>query len=221
MKANFREYLQELESIYKDADKEYQALITDLSDKQMKADKGRKDQALAPERKAVLELDLKDARTNFSKQVEMIRADINKKYQELRADYIEKCEEYLTLKPESVTAETIAIINSGLMNTSDYQQMCDRNWNNPTVLRLISGKLRASEDVNERHIAVSIDAYCSIPNRTNILDSANNVLSKSIDADCNSASKSNTAFKQLYEDNKTSLYGAMNSYDGYKGEIYV
>lgn len=179
----FRNYIVDLDGVFKDSREEHAKILKTMKDAEAKAEKARSDRSLSQERKQIAELELREAKQVFKKSMEELSKNTDAKIKAIRADLEADSAEYLSIDTSKVDAVTLNLINSGIMNANDYRKLANDNWNNPTILRLIASKGKDSKDMDLRVLCERANRFCNPTARMQVFDGAVDLIRRTLPTD--------------------------------------
>lgn len=147
----FVDYIKDIDAIYDKHLEIYDNLISDVEAAKRKLEKAKKDNGPYRAKKIeVAQLELKEAEQNFTLNARRNREEAGRELRDLRAEMAKDVEEAFAADPSKIDSNALALMNSGIMNTSDLVRMANANWNNPTMLRLIRNHCENRKFVDNR-----------------------------------------------------------------------
>lgn len=132
------------------------------------------------QKKQIAASELRDAERAFQREANMIQDEAARAFSALRKELQRDISEFAVADPKRVDTNALALLNSGILSTSDLVKMASDNWNNPTMLRLVSSHCgnrqfedsRDGDRARNAKLKNSIDAYCTGKTQFEVFDSA-------------------------------------------------
>ena len=164
--SDFNGYFEDLRSIYAATELTYRQFANAWSDRRKKWEEQRTALANDQKRFTIEQARFMVDEDTYTSGAAGIIAKHGEQVAAVRAALAEHVKDFYTYKPEAVDAQTIALINSGIMDVSDCTALVERNRNNATLQRLVGkymesyAKEREKKSPNEamsaRRLAFSI-----------------------------------------------------------------
>ena len=183
----FADYIKDVDAIYDRHLEVYDNLIADVEDAERKLERAKKDNGPYRAKKIeVAQLELNDANREFVSKARKNREEAIREIENLKKEMAKDVSEAFAADASKVDANALALMNSGILTTSDLARMANTNWNNPTTLRLIANHCssrkfednRDGERVGNASLINAINNYCSPKYRIELVDAAKTWIEK-------------------------------------------
>lgn len=135
--SDFNGYFEDLRNIYAATELTYRQFANAWSDRRKEWEEKKTTLAKDPDRFIVEQARFTVDEDTYTAGAAGIIAKHNEQVAAVRAALAEHVKDFYTYKPEAVDAQTIALINSGIMDVSDCTALVERNRNNATLQRLV------------------------------------------------------------------------------------
>lgn len=135
--SDFNGYFEDLRNIYAATGLTYRQFANAWSDRRKEWEEQKTALANEPNRFIVEQARFTVDEDAYSSGAAGIIAKHDEQVAAVRAALAEHVKDFYTYKPEAVDAQTLALINSGIMDISDCAALVERNRNNATLQRLV------------------------------------------------------------------------------------
>lgn len=183
----FVDYIKDVDAIYDRHLEVYDNLVAAVEDAERKLERAKKDNGPYRNKKIeVAQLELNDANREFVSKARENREEAIKEIENLKKEMVKDVSEAFAADSTRVDANAIALMNSGILNTSDLARMANANWGNATMLRLIANHCsnrkfednRDAERGKNANLINAISNYCSPNYRLELVDAAGTWIAK-------------------------------------------
>ena len=135
--SDFNGYFEDLRNVYQATEITLRQFANAWSDRREEWEGKKNTLAKDPDRFIVEQARFTVDEDTYTSGAAGIIAKHNEQVAAVRAALAEHVKDFYTYKPEAVDAQTIALINSGIMDVSDCTALVERNRNNATLQRLV------------------------------------------------------------------------------------
>ena len=173
-KTYFSQYIDDIDKIIKEAVNKHDMVSIALADARTRNEKAQANRDYSHNRKAAEAEAYREAERDYKKKVESIQRDMEASFKALRQSLAKHIAQYTAADPEKVDQNAVMLLNSGAMRDTDLVAMANKYWNNPTMLKLISGEAEKNltDSKTARVLVVEIANHISPDNRLRVFDSA-------------------------------------------------
>lgn len=165
----FIQYIDDLNRICQDVCAKYNAFGEDLKQAKQNYASAVPAGYSVREGKRLLEGErLKEAQEAYYEKLNKLQTEARQKIEEVRAAIREHNTEYLAVDPAKVNHAGVLLLGSGTMSEADMVDLANKYWNNPTMLKMISGQIGKRSEFSA--LKMAIDTFCSPESRLEVFE---------------------------------------------------
>lgn len=178
----FANFLDDIQDVYDEHIKKYQEAFSDLERARKakeRVDSNPGDRFFG-EKRHLAAKELVVAEREFKMAADKIQNEAMYAVDALKKALKNDVAEYAAADPGKLDANTVTLLNSGILGSRDLVGLANKNWGNPTMLRLIENYANriAESDLSGHDRAVvntlrqRINSHCGEKDRIDIMDAA-------------------------------------------------
>lgn len=133
----FAEYLTDLKSVYTDVLAQRTALFKKYSAAKQEYENSRKNPRYSEADRVIAHADWLKAKEAYEQAADELDNHRDAEISAIRKSLQEHIDTFYAANPEDIDANTIRLLESGIMTGSEYERLAKANRDNPTMLRII------------------------------------------------------------------------------------
>ena len=211
-KVYFTQYIDDLDKISKEARAKIEAAEKTFADVKEKAGQAIRQFPIGHDKRTRAEIDLREATENYSRSILEIQAEAETKVKDTRSSLVKHLETWAEAKPEMVDNNAVTLLSSGALSAADLIALANKNWNNPTMLKLIRAQAQKTNDRLSAALDKEIRDFLSPTRRMRLFDDTATIIAKTYQTDTNIALKMGAVWDEQFCDSARSHMAALEAF---------
>ena len=212
-KVYFTQYIDDLDKISKEARAKIEAAEKTFADVKEKAGQAIRQFPIGHDKRTRAEIDLREATENYSRFILEIQAEAETKVKDTRSSLVKHLATWAEAKPEMVDNNAVTLLSSGALSAADLVALANKNWNNPTMLKLVHAQATKYGDDLAKTLAIKLRDYLAPTQRLRLFDYTATIIAKTYQTDTNFALKIGAVWDEQFCDSARSHMAALESFE--------
>lgn len=211
-KTYFAQYIDDLNAISKGARAKIEKADKELAAVKEKAGQAIRQFPVGHDKRTRAEIDMREAVDKYHHAILEVQAEADTKVKDTRGALVKHLETWAEAKPEMVDNNAVTLLSSGALVSSDLVALAEKNWNNPTMLKLIRTQAQKTNDRLSAALDIKIRDFLAPTQRMRLFDDTAAIVAKTYQTNTDIALKIGAVWDEQFYDSARSHMAAFEAF---------